>query len=337
MSILDESSVAQTLRKSRLKIAVSQIAVSFIFAGLNWVVITWSTIEGIPKGPLEMSFWIGLFWILAWPVVLSVLGSMTFPERVIIAPLDVNLLTLGIFAVTLWYDVARSYYLPYLALGGSALIMLGLVQNQAARKIIGMEGSEEALSKRVYRTTASRTEVTNLVVSHPVRRALHLEYSHELEDGTLLLYGAEDVFSFCIGISRSPEPRDQGCIISVVGYEEDSYGIRKTDDSNSWFKGKCASILELLTKLKLECASENMLPPSLVENVLLPTKGWLDRFRETWNVLARPIVGGVVLGGATFWCWQSKLIDNDTAVFIAVTIALYLVGTTVASRRKRLR
>jgi len=86
-------------------------------------------------------------------------------------------LTIGIFAVTLWNDLwvalgrptsvlyVALLYVLLLVMMGLVFIPLGLAQNNAALRFLGFEGSENDIHKKVFETSIPTGVVTDLVLS----------------------------------------------------------------------------------------------------------------------------------------------------------------------------
>jgi len=337
------SSILDTIRDIwRVKITVSQVALSFLLAAFNWAVITTWTTYHFPKllqGTFlfDLGFWGGLIFVLFWSLLLSLIGSVTSPERVVISPLDINIMTIGIYTVTLWTSlrpldnlVATVFYGLALFITGYALVLFGLVQNRIAARAIGLDGSERELRRSIFQTDVPREEAADVISSHSKSKAIGLLYRDELEDGTICFYGKPDGVELYVGVSK----RERGALLSIVAFEIHSFGIKQVDEL--WFRSRIASILTALKELQLKSAKGAVLPHALVDRVLVPTKGLFRRFQEAWKGLVRHIVSASVLAIADYWLWLNKMISQENAITLGFFIVLYLVAISVISRRKRL-
>jgi hypothetical protein len=279
-----------------------------------------------------------------WPILLSVIGSITYPEQIVISPLDINGLTFGIFSVTLWVSINPLNYQsngqPQPLLGlvlygfslfftGFVLVIFGLVQNPLATKFVGIGGSEKDLATATYHASKSQDGAADFIWSK--RRIIGLLYEEQLDDGTTCFVGHSDEVQLHIAVSQE----ENQSRITLVAFERDSFGLKQPD--KLWFKGKVASTLTILEGLSLTEMKDMSVSRHIVEHVLIPTKGVMTNFREVWSGIVRHIVAAIVLGAADYWLWVNKFIGQDSAIQLGFFVALYIVGITVLSRRKRLR
>jgi hypothetical protein len=291
----------------------------------------------------------GLGFVFIWPIVLSVIGSVTYPQPIFIAPTDINGLTLGIFVITLWYsinplsyvnafgqtDVATGFlfYGFSLFIVGFYLIGFGMVQNVAASKLVGFQGSERDLRNAVYRLDAPQADPSDLIWAR--RRALSLDYEEQLDDNTTCFTGYPDGIELHIAVYHFGAVPGVETRLTIVAVDSDSFGLKQPDEL--WFRGRLTAIATALEDLRLT-PLENQVPPrSVVEHVLAPTRGILSQFRETWSGIVRHVVAAILLTAADYWLWSNKFILEDTAISLGFFIALYIVGVSVLSRRRRLR
>lgn len=339
----------------RAPVIVRQVAGSFLLACFNWAVIAaWATYN-LPRlsemfGISAWQFWGGLVVVFIWPIVLSVIGSITYPEPIFIAPTDINGLTLGIFVITLWFsinplnyvnafsgqtDVATGFvfYGFSLFIAGFYLIPFGMVQNAAASKFVGFQGSERDVRNAVYRLDAPQGDPSDLIWAR--RRALSLDYEETLDDNTTCFTGYPDGIELHIAVYQFGNVPGVETRLTVVAVDSDSFGFKQPDEL--WFRGRLAAIGAALEDLRLTLLENQVPPRSVVEHVLAPTRGLLSRFRETWSGIVRHIVGAILLTATDYWLWTNKFILEDTAISLGFFIALYIIGVSVLSRRRRLR
>jgi hypothetical protein len=330
----------------RASIIIQQVAGSFILACFNWAVIAgWATYN-LPRlqvgGLFAWDFWEGLVIVLVWPIALSLIGSITYPEPILVAPTDINGLTLGIFTVTLWYSINPLNYHPIvtgllfygfsLFIAGFYLIGFGRAQNAAASKLLGLQGSERDLRNAVYRVGIAQDDASDLIWAR--RRALSLAYEEDLDNETACFTGYPDGIELHMAIYRVGTDVGGETRLTVVAVDNDSFGFKQPDEL--WFRGRLAAITTLSDMQLTEL--QNQVPPrSVIEHVLAPTRGMLSQFREAWSGAARHVVAVILLTAADYWLWLNKFIIEDTAIQLGFFIALYVVGISVLSRRRRLR
>ncbi len=339
------SSIFNTLRDLwRVRLTISQVALSFLLAALNWAVITiWasSNLTKLFQGTwlLDVWFWVSIAMIFFFPVGLSVIGSVASPERITISPFDINGLTIGIFTVTLWLNIIRFYstleliilYFFSLFVTVFALFTFSIGQNFLTHRLIGIEGSEQELRWRIFWTKLPKNEVADTISSDAKRNAIGLLYRDQLDDGTVCFYGRPDDVELHLAVSEAAK----GSIISVLAFVIGAVGIRPIDEL--WFKAREAGILAVLSELDLKPDKKSVLARSVVEHVLSPTRGLLHRFQEVWTGLLRHIIITIMLGSADYFVWFSKIISQDSAIQLGFFIALYAVGVPIISRRKWFR
>jgi hypothetical protein len=344
-SILDR---IRDLRRAR--IIVGQVSFSFVLAGFNWAVVTAWISQDFPKffqgtWVLDGAFWGGLLLIFAWPIVLSIVGSLTYPEQVLISPLDINGLTIGIFSVTLWVTINPLNYVDTfgqqqpmlgLVLYGFSLFMtafvmliFGVLQNPIAARFVGIGGSEKDLAKAMYYSSMSQYNAADNIWAK--RKILSLDYEDQLEDGTTCFAGFPDGIELHIAVSKDEDKSR----VTLIAFEKDALGMKQPDPL--WFKGKIASILIVLEELHLTALGDVAVSRHIMDHALTPTRGLLTRFRETWSGIVRHIIAAIVLGAADYWLWLNKIIGQDIAIQLGFFVALYVVGASVLSRRKRLK
>jgi len=341
------SSILATIRNDILRnpITVGQVALSFLLAGFNWAAITTWTTYNLSKlfagtWLFDWQFWGGLGLIIVWPIVLSAIGSMFSPERVTIAPLDINGLTVGIYVVTLWTAINPLHYADGVTLGLTiygfslyitvfSLLTFSLVQLPISKRLIGIAGTENQLRYSIFRTRHSKQYVEDFIGSPLRRNALGLKWSDNLDDKTLCFYGRPDGAELHVALSEQPS----GTTLTIVTFEIASLGLKQVNEL--WFEARIAAILTVLKKLKLKQEENAVLPRVVSDHVLAPTRGLMSRFQDIWSGLARHLVAAVVLGIADYFFWFNKIIAQDSAIQLGFFIALYVVGVSVISRRKR--
>jgi hypothetical protein len=270
---------------------------------------------------------------------------MRFPEKILISPLDINLVTIGIFAVTLWFSlnplanpsgqlIGLIGYVLALFVTGVFLVPIGSIGNNAAVGLMGLEGNEAQLRTSVLHSKFPQDQVVNIIASQAKQKATGLIYREDLEDGTVCFYGqVESVF---LHVAASKAREGKSTTISVVAFQIASFGLKQVDEL--WFKSRLASLLTALRELQLTEDPNGLVTRSVIDHVLLPTKGVVTRFQEAWAGIARPLIAAIVLGLADYFAFTTGVIkQQDTAIELGFFIFLYVLGITIASTRKRLR
>jgi hypothetical protein len=338
LSVLYESLKGSSERR----LILTQVALTFGFGGVNWASWQWwlmlngSKLRDFPLST-DLTFWVSLVVLSLLPLVFTALSARFF-SKLFITPLDICLITIGMFAVSQGYLLFSGFQVGFYYFTvftyGFLIFFLGTYSNVALLTLYGIEGSEDSLEKRIYVSTLPHLQFERILSTPKTAKILGLIHRKDLNDGVILFAGRERVFRFFLAVSKYPS--DENTVLLIVAYEAKALGMRKTDEVRLWLDGKIAGLLKVFPELLLTPESNPaFIRQSAIDAILEPTTGYIDLLKEDkWGYLRPLLIFGISAIALIFY-FSAKAINLDTAVFISVTILLALLGLTVNARRTR--
>ncbi len=348
------SSILRGLSSRRRSfLIITQIALTFVIASINWVLLGWWAAVSV-VGPFSGTYFVTTAFYYTWipvfflPVILSIVATTSLPEKVIIAPTDVNVTTFGLALLFLSWELP-TYVTPYffqLVMVGAYLAIAALVQNGIVVRIVGIRGSADALTVRQYSSSANVVALTDLIRADVVWKALGLSGERDV-DGATIFRGSEGHFEFQIGISSYAKTGDEGqaldlSLVSVVGYERDQLELRKTPASESWLKARCASFVAVMNDAGIpivggkvvvepiqragEAGAVRVVPRAILEEVLRPTRNLADRLMLQGEGALQSVVILIVTLAATSYFYFTGFLSLEFAFEIFIVVVATQMG-----------
>lgn len=361
---LPPSSVRQGLSsRERSYFFITQVALTFAAGSLNWALIEWWVAASI-TGPVSGTYvWVvpGAYYatitVFAFPVLVGILATTSRPEKVIIAPTDINAVTLGVAAISLLPEIPSyaSLYFLQMLLVLLYLMMATVLQNGIVLRIVGIRGSAEVLSVQQYSARTDVATLCRLIRSDVLWKALGLRSDWSSDDATVFR-GGEGDFVFHICVSPHPQqPRggstDGRSLISIVGYEQGRLEIRRSLASATWFRAECSSFLSILSEARVPLTQEEVVletiphksekealeavPKPVLDKILAPTKNLAARFTASGEGTLRSAAILVVTLVATSYLYATSVLTLESAFGIAVVVIVTQVGNITWTRARK--
>jgi len=328
-------------------VTVTQVAVTFVLAVLNWTAIRWWANVNLSTGTAWVSdpiSYLGLGLVAFLTLGLAYLGSYFMPVRILITPLDVNAMTWGIYVFHSWVSTPPTAFDAYgyfftLILVLVSLIFVGVLQNFLYLKATGIVGSSGDLMIKVLESPEPRDKVANALWL-TARKVLRLYHRKDFDDGTAAFYGKDGEIEYYIGITpKSGDGKvESGCYLTVLDYVKARHAIWKSYDSEIFHAMLCNNLKEVFLKeFNVTDSKDANFSQAVVNEALAITGGWGERLYEAGGGFYRPLLLIAIVTIATSYFYFISLIDRNTAFFIITAIVLTQVAPSVYSRRKRIK
>ncbi len=361
---LPSSSLLRTLsNRERQYFILTQVALTFAIGSIYWALLVWwagASLTLLPSG--EYTFVIPAFYynsilLFAMPLVLCVAATTVRPEKIIIAPTDVSAVAFGIAAVSLLHEVplqTPTYFLQLFFLS-MYLVLATVIQNQIVLRLVGIQGSAETISVDQYQTETDPMTLTNLLRSEVYMEAMGILGERDV-DGATIFRGLERDYEFHIGVSPFPNLSNETTqakrtLISIVGYERDRLGLRKTQASTIWFRGKCSSLVTVLAgavdpitreQVAIEswalvsgAQSVETVPEQIREAILAPTRNVMSRFTELGESAPASIFLLAVALAVTAYLMATNIVSEENGFVIVLLVLLSQVGRLRLRRKEK--
>lgn len=336
---------------------------TFAIAALNWALMEWwasASVTGPVNGTYSFAspaFIYDAVLVFSLPVVLSILTTTYLPEKVIVAPTDINAITFGIAAIYLL--LATQYYAPVYFLQTLFVVMYLLLatilQNGLVTRIVGIRGSTEALSVRQYSTQIGPENLCSILRSELLWKACGFQHEWN-SDETVDFWASDGNFRFHVGVSPFPkassnERQDGHGLISILGYERGGLEIRKSDASKAWFRGKCSAFVATVSGTRIPITNEELslepiqsaddeeavraVPKPIVDYVLRPTRNLASQLSTQGEGVLPSVAILFIMSIATLGLLVTNVLTLDYAFGILVAILVTQIGQIAWARGRR--
>ncbi|MCP8309349.1 MAG: hypothetical protein H3Z54_11770 [archaeon] len=192
------------------------------------------------------------------------------------------------FAINLVISSIFSFFL---------LGVLGLIQTEIVRWIVGLNEPDETLEKKTYSIDVESKTVSDVMDKY-FRNTWGLHKEKDIRDIELFQLRKPSGESVVIALRRDPED-EKKCILATVAYQMGRYSISRTKEASAV---RDSIIRDLREKLREKLREENKLasPPDFSPHslddlasiraytiALRPTQSKFDAIREIWTKISR--------------------------------------------------
>ena len=310
----------------RESITVVWVIMTFLGGTINSVVLS-QLLFFSPNLDLNLKVFVSIS-IFFIPILFSIISSLSLPEKRIVAPLHIELISIALIILigVITLKEFLNYYLSTLIISSFLLLVAGLIQDSIVTKIIGIYSSEKDCLFESYSVPMSLDDVSKKLKDKAFSKATGIsKYSYTKESEITVyhtpIYEGYQLFLF---LKKIPDQKTLSCLMNIVSYERTKYGIIR-NTSSDYQTQMIACFLSELLKIE-KTPKNNEFYRQSINYALQPTRNKLESERITIRLtltfliaifLALPIV--------MFWLGFLPEVKEIVAIEIPTIVAILLV------------
>jgi hypothetical protein len=255
------------------------------------------------------------------PIALSLGLTRLHPEKRLVPPLYIQLITFGAFLVTA--DYAAFPYLSLLMIGLYASLG-GLAQDKIVTAITGLSVDRDSIVCRAFEVASDSERVAQVLT-----KFRYVGVGRKLQrktDGTIVLRSPKDVDYTTIMEIRQGAKSNQS-LLSVAFFEKSRYYLRKTQDLEEYAEIRIAYLRSLFSRAEY-CMQLHDAPPKiadpLLDSIIDEMQGILSLHVQRLSRLGWVKLFAFVGAVATVGVYLFYMKDYGSAVATIALILLYL-------------
>jgi hypothetical protein len=273
-------------------------------------------------------FWIGLgvatipaILVFLTPIVLSLGLTRVHPEKRLVPPLYIQLITLGMFLATA--DYAASPYLSLLMIG-LYVGLGGLTQDKIVLAITGRTVDRDSIVRRAFMIVGDPERIAQVLTKFPY---VGLDEMWDTKpNGAIVLRSPKDrEYTTVVEITRGKQPNHS--FLSVAFYQRTRYYLRKTADLEEYARIRLAYIRDVFSRDEYRTevyeAPDSIATP-LLDSIIDEMQGLVTTHFERLSGLGWvkmvSFIGAVAIVGILLFYMK----DYGSAITTVALILLYL-------------
>jgi hypothetical protein len=277
--------------------------------------------------------------LFTFPIILSVALTRLMPEKRIVPPFYLQMVTLaGIVVFSVATVSVLTDAIPILLLGFMYTVIGGVVQDRATSALFGISAERESIVTSTLEVPNASPEDIVRIISNPVL-AISLVAPPERVNDTFVFKNPRGIkYETRIEIKR----RGNGSIINLAVFDRTRYHLRYSDELGEQGRARHVILRDFLSRTNAPQSPQKKLivkePPenlsyALVDSIMDETHGlWVKTQRLNRIGWAKIVLFIVALGIVGVFVFELK--DYPSAYATLALIILYLVFE-VPSKLKR--
>src|SRR6267143_108482 len=273
---------------------------------------------------VELSILLIIFYFI--PVLISVALTILSPEKRIVPPFFMQIISLG---ALLFYV---QYYIPDIQSRVLALYVMfiyaflgGITQDRIVVRLVGQSVDRESMKQISLKVNTKLKNLESILMTSYFRNRLHLGTKiEEISDGLRLKNNERSDFKIIMDLVEGSI--DGETIVNIIIFDKGRYYFKKSDDLTQFARSELNDLLDVLSQQK-EPIQTNQLPETnadyLINKIIEDVSGISAHIKQTsalgWFKVSMFIAALFSVGVVYF-----VLKDTTNAVVVGVLIVLYL-------------